>query len=183
MNWPYVQLGPIGTNHHVSGFFFFFCFFGWSSDILKDHPSCSNCKWQKEPCEWVPGSWVCSACAKWKIGCMRLDMPRRLKRKSQLFIESDVEGDWVHRIKRPQVDKGKGQMEMADLDLDEEKAWAWYWVDIHWLVGLNEAIVHSFEALVVLLADWLQVSRTENPEGAGLEGEGEEEEEPENAED
>ena len=114
---------------------------------------------------------------------MRLDMPRWLKRKSQLFIESDVEGDWVHRIKRPQVDKGKGQMEMADLDLDEEKAWAWYWVDIHWLVGLNEAIVHSFEALVVLLADWLQVSRTENPEGAGLEGEGEEEEEPENAED
>ena len=108
-------------------------------------------------------------------------MPRWPKRKSQLFIESDVEGDWVHRIKRPQVDKGKGRMEMVDEDPDEEAAQAWYWADIHQLVDLSEAIAHSFEALVVLLADWLPASRMGNPEGAGSEGE--EEEEEENAED
>ena len=44
------------------------------------------------------------------------------KRKSQLFIKSDVEGDWVHRIKWPWVDKGKGWMETVDEDLDEEVA-------------------------------------------------------------
>ena len=49
-------------------------------------------------------------------------MPKWLEQKSQLFIESDVEGDWVHQIKQLQVDKGKGQMEMADLDPDEEEA-------------------------------------------------------------
>ena len=36
-----------------------------------------------------------------------MDMPQWPKWKSQLFIGSDVEGDWVHRIKWPQVDKGK----------------------------------------------------------------------------
>ena len=54
-------------------------------------------------------------CAKWKIACMRPDMPPWWKQKSSLFIESDVEGDWVHQIKWPQVDKGKGQMGMVDL--------------------------------------------------------------------
>ena len=91
-----------------------------------------------------------------------------------------MEGDWVHWIKGLWVDKGKGRMETADLDPDEEEAQAWYWADIHQLAELNEAITCSFEALVVLLADWLPVSRTENPENAGLEGE--EEEEPEDAE-
>ena len=66
-------------------------------------------------------------------------------------------------------------METVDEDPDEEAAWARYWVDIHWLVDLSEAITHSFEALVVLLVDWLSVSRMENLEGAGSEAEGEEE--------
>ena len=112
---------------------------------------------------------------------MWLDMPRQQKWKSQLFIESDVEGDWVHQINRPQVDKGKGWMEMVDSDMDEEEAWAWYRVDISQLVDSNEAIAHSFKALVVLLVDRLPVSRPENLEGVGSEGE--EEEEAENAED
>ena len=97
------------------------------------------------------------------------------KWQSQLFIKSDIEGDWVHWIKRPWVDKGKGWMETVDEDPDEEAAWARYWVDIRWLVDLSEAITHSFEALVVLLVDWLSVSRMENLEGAGSEAEGEEE--------
>ena len=53
-------------------------------------------------------------------------MLRQPKRKSQLFIKLDVEGDWVHQIKWPQVDKGKGQMEMEDEDLDEVAARARY---------------------------------------------------------
>ena len=108
-------------------------------------------------------------------------MPKWLKWKSQLFIESDMEGDWVHRIKGLWVDKGKGWMETADSDPDEEEAQAWYWADIHQLAELNEAITCSFEALVVLLVDRLLVSRTKNLEGAGSEGE--EEEDAENVED
>ena len=61
-------------------------------------------------------------CAKWKIWCLWMDMPQHLKQKSQLFIESDVEGDWVHWVKRPWVDKGKGWMGTADLELDDEEA-------------------------------------------------------------
>ena len=117
----------------------------------------------------MPGSQVCSTCAKWKIGCTWL------KWKSQLFIELDVEGDWVHWIKQLWVDKGKGQMEMADEGQDEEEAWAWYWADIHRLAESNEAISHSFEALVALLADQLPVSVMENLETGGSEGEEEEE--------
>ena len=51
-------------------------------------------------------------------------MPQRPKQKSQLFIESDIEGDWVHWIKQPQVDKGKGRMETEDEDPDEVAAQA-----------------------------------------------------------
>ena len=47
----------------------------------------------------------------------------------------------------------------------------------HNIADSNEAITHSFKALVVLLADRLPVSRMGNPEGVGLEGEEEEEEE------
>ena len=61
---------------------------------------------------WEPG----------KIGCTCLDMPQQLKQKSQLFIKSDVEGDWVHQIKQLWVDKGKGRMGMADSELDDEEA-------------------------------------------------------------
>ena len=104
-------------------------------------------------------------------------MPQWWKRKSQLFIESDVEGDWVHWIKWPQVDKGKGWMEMVDLDPEDEDAWARYQADVHWLGESSEAITCSFEALVVLLAEWLLVSMLGNLESRDLE-----EEEPENAE-
>ena len=51
-----------------------------------------------------------------------MDMPPRPKRKSQLIIESDVEGDWVHQIKWLWVDKGKGQMGMVDSEPDDEEA-------------------------------------------------------------
>ena len=139
---------------------------------LKDHPPCNNCERRKEPCEWVPGSWVCSVCAKQKIGCMQLDMPPWQKRKSQLFIKSDVEGDWVHQIKWLWVDKGKGQMETANLDLEDEEAWARYWADVHRLVELSEAITHSFEALVLLLVEWLPVSMPGNLESIGSDEEG-----------
>ena len=101
-------------------------------------------------------------------------MSRRLKRKSQLFIELDVEGNWVHQIKRPQVDKGKGQMETEDEDLDEVAAQAQYWVDIRRIVESNESIACSFEALVVLLVDWLLALGMEHPEVVGSEGEEEE---------
>ena len=131
---------------------------------LKVHTPCDNCKRQKEPCEWVPSSWVCSTYAKWEFGCMWLDMPPQQKRQSQLFIELDVEGDWVHWIKWLQVDKGKGQMETADSDPEDEEAWARYWVDVHWLAELSEAIACSFKALVVLLVEWLPVSMPGNPE-------------------
>ena len=88
----------------------------------------------------------------------------------------------MHRIKRPQVDKGKGQMEMEDKGPDEAAAWAQYQADIHQITESNESITHSFEALVVLLADQLPASGTEHPEGVALEGE-EEEGDVENAED
>ena len=70
-----------------------------------------------------------------------------------MFIKSDVEGDWVHRIKRLQVDKGKGQMGMADLVPEDEEAWAQYWADVHHLAESSEVITQSFEALVLLLAE------------------------------
>ena len=82
-------------------------------------------------------------------------MPQRPKWKSQLFIESDVEGDWVHHIKRPQVDKGKGQMGTVDSELDDEEARARYRADVHRLSELSEVITQSFEALVLLLAERL----------------------------
>ena len=119
----------------------------------------------------MPSSRVCSACAKWKIGCMQLEMPWQPKWKSQLFIELDVEGDCVHHIKQLWIDKGKGWMELADLDLEDEDAQAQYWVDIHWHAELNEAIAHSFEALVALLVDRLPVLRMENLESMGSEEE------------
>ena len=49
-------------------------------------------------------------------------MPPWQKWKSSLFIELDVEGDWVHWIKWPQVDKGKGQMGTVDLEPEDEEA-------------------------------------------------------------
>ena len=113
---------------------------------------------------------------------MRTDMPQQPKWKSQLFIKLDVEGNWVHQIKWPWVDKGKGRMETEDKDPDEVASQARYRVDICWIAESNEAIAHSFEALVVLLVDQLPISVMEHPEGAGLEGE-EEEDDAENAED
>ena len=47
----------------------------------------------------------------------------------------------------------------------------------------NKSITRSFEALVVLLADWLPASRTEPPGGVASEGEEEEEGDAENVED
>ena len=108
-------------------------------------------------------------------------MPQQLKQKSQLFIESDVEGDWVHWIKWLLVDKGKGRMEMEDEDLDEAAAWARYQADIHQIAESNKSIARSFEALVVLLADWLPALGTGHPEI--VVSEGEEEGDTENAED
>ena len=89
-------------------------------------------------------------------------MPQLLKQKSSIFIESDVEGDWVHQVKRPQLDKGKGQMDMVFSDLEDEDAWAQYWADIHQFAGASEMIACSFEALVTLLLDWLPATRLEN---------------------
>ena len=89
----------------------------------------------------------------------------------------------MHWIKRPQVDKGKGRMETEDEDPDEAAAWARYQADICRIMESNESIACSFEALVVLLADWLLASGTEHLEGVALEGEEEEEGDVENVED
>ena len=72
-------------------------------------------------------------------------------------------------------------MEVVDKAPDEKAAQVWYQVDICQLTDSSKAITHSFEALVVLLAGQLLVSRMEIMEGAGLEGE--EEGEPEDVED
>ena len=86
-------------------------------------------------------------------------MPQQPKWKSQLFIKSDMEGDWVHCIKRLGVDKGKGWMGTVDLELDDEEAWARYQVDVHHLAELSEVIAQSFEALVLLLVEQLLMPR------------------------
>ena len=41
--------------------------------------------------------------------------------------------------------------------LDDEEARARYRVDVHRLAESSEAIAHSFEALVLLLVEWLPV--------------------------
>ena len=110
----------------------------------------------------MPGSQVCSTCTKWKIACMWLGMPLQQKQKSQMFIESDVEGDWVHWIKRPQVDKGKGWMGTVDLEPDDEEAQVRYRADVHHLAESSEAIAHSFKALVLLLAERLPMPMSGN---------------------
>ena len=55
----------------------------------------------------------------------------------------DVEGDWVHKVKRLRVDKGKGQMGMVDLEPDDEEAQAWYQVDVYHLAESSEVIARS----------------------------------------
>ena len=89
-----------------------------------------------------------------------------------------MEGDWVHQIKWPWVDKGKGQMETADSDLENEDSWARYQADVHWLAESSKGSACSFKALVVLLVEWLPVSMPGNPESI----DSEKEEELENAE-
>ena len=94
-----------------------------------------------------------------------------------MFIELDVEGDWVHQIKRPQVDKGKGHMGTMDLELEDEEAWVRYQADVHHLAELSEVITRSFKALVLLLMEQLPV-----PMSGNLEGGSSDEEKMENAE-
>ena len=94
---------------------------------------------------------------------MRPDTPLWQKQKSQVFIESDMEGDWVHQITQPQVDKGKGWMGMMDLEPDDEEAQAGYWADVHHLAESSEVMTHSFEALVLLLVEQLLVPMLGNP--------------------
>ena len=92
-----------------------------------------------------------------------MDLPQQPKWKSQVFVESDVEGDWVHQIKQLRVDKGKGQMGMADSEPDDEEARAQYWADVHWLAESSEVIAWSFEALVLLLVERLPMPMSGNP--------------------
>ena len=99
-------------------------------------------------------------------------MPQRPKRKSQLFIESDMEGDWVHRVKRPRVDKGKGRMGTAGSEPDDDEARTWYRADVHCLVDSSEAITQSFEALVLLLAERLPMPMSGDSGTGSLEEEG-----------
>ena len=89
-----------------------------------------------------------------------------------MFIESDVEGDWVHWIKWPWVDKGKGWMGTADSEPDDEEARAWYWADVHCLAESSEVIACSFEALVLLLAEWLPMLILGNPGSRSSDEEG-----------
>ena len=112
---PWVQMGPLGTNYHVV---FSILSAAVMLTFVKDHPPGISCDQWKEQCKWVPGSRVCMTCVKWKIACTRTDMPHQLKWKGSLFIESDVEGDWVNHVKQPQLDKGKGWMELMTSELD-----------------------------------------------------------------
>ena len=96
-------------------------------------------------------------------------MPQWPKQKSTIWIESDVEDDWVHQVKWPWLDKGKRWMDTVSLDLEDEDTWAWYQADIHQLAEVSETITRSFKALVALLSDWLPVTRLENWESLGLE--------------
>ena len=71
-NQLWMELGSVGTNNQVSGF----CPLSrvlWT-DVLKKPLPCLNCEWRKEQCNWVDGSWVCVACAWWKIACPQKDM-------------------------------------------------------------------------------------------------------------
>ena len=99
-------------------------------------------------------------------------MPPRPKWKSQLFIESDMEGDWVHWIKQLRVDKGKERMGTVDSEPDDEEARTWYWADVHRLAESSEVIAWSFEALVLLLVDWLPMLVSGNPGTGSLDEEG-----------
>ena len=94
------------------------------------------------------------------------------KWKSSLFIKSDVEGDWVHQIKWPWVDKGKGWMGTVDSEPEDEEAWVRYQADVHCLAESSEVITCSFEALVLLLVEWLPVPMSGTPEGGRLDEEG-----------
>ena len=99
-------------------------------------------------------------------------MPQRPKQKSQIFIELDVEGDWVHRVKRPRVDKGKGRMGMVDSEPDDEENQAQYRADVHRLADLSEVIARSFEALVLLLVERLPMLMSGDPGMGSLDEEG-----------
>ena len=98
-------------------------------------------------------------------------MPQHPKWKSQLFIKSDVEGDWVHWVKRLRVDKGKGRMGTVDSEPDDDEAQAQYRADVHRLADSSEVITQSFEALVLLLAERLPMPMLGDP-GMGSSDEG-----------
>ena len=83
-----------------------------------------------------------------------------------------MEGDWVHQIKRPWVDKGKGRMGTADSEPDDEEAWAWYRADVHRLAESSEVITWSFKALVLLLAEQLPMPMSGNLGTGSLDEEG-----------
>ena len=106
---------------------------------------------------------------------MWMDVPWRLKRKSSLFIELDIECDWVHHIKWPHIDKGQGQMGMMGSDVEDgwDDAIAQYQVDIHQLADSNESIAQSFKALVILLLECLPALGSKGWESADLEEEAE----------
>ena len=74
-----------------------------------------------------------------------------------------MEGDWVHCIKRLQVDKGKGWMGTGDSEPDDKEAWAQYRADVHRLAESSKVIARSFEALVLLLVEWLPMLMSGDP--------------------
>ena len=83
-----------------------------------------------------------------------------------------MEGDWVHRVKRPQVDKGKGWMGTADSEPDDDEARTRYQADVHHLADSSEAIAQSFEALVLLLVERLPMPMSGEPGMGSSEEEG-----------
>ena len=86
-------------------------------------------------------------------------------------------GNWVNHVKWSQLDKGKGQLELMTLELEDsqDNNLAQCQVDLHWLMELNKLIAHSFEALIVLLSDWLPALGSGGWETAGPEEEVEDE--------
>ena len=63
-------------------------------------------------------------------------------------------------------------MGTVDSELDDEEAWVQYQVDVHCLVESSQAITCSFEALVLLLAEWLPMPISGNTGSGSLDEEG-----------
>ena len=169
-NWPYVDVGPIGTNQHVSALVFsatpllMVCRIAHLVSIVNGRRRLASGCLGVGSVPHAPSrkllvhGWACPRGRNRKVRCSLSQMWKVI--------------GWVHQIKQPQVDKGKGQMGMVDLEPDEEEAQVQYQADVHHLVESSEAITHSFKDLVLLLVEWLPMPMSGNMGSGSLDEEG-----------